>query len=207
MRPPQVPTNAGYHHNIAPLLLAEGNLGGAIHHYRRAFQLNPSDINSKNDLAIVLWRIGKWEAALAALCQVVAINDSHFEGHVNLATVYHKKGQYDLAVLHGRKATQLRPRDPMAHRVLGHILDQMGNPARSLHHRKIAVRRGPGVGGAYHPYDTLTYRKLGAQLVTSGRADGENAHAFMDAYRALCGKHVELANSERTREILHKCMC
>lgn len=188
----------------------------AIFHYRQAFQLNPNDVNSKNDLATVLWRMGKWEAALAALCQVVAMNNDHFEGHVNLSAVYFSRGQYDLALKHARKATQLKPRDPMGHRVLGEVLDHMGNSTKSLHHRRIAVRRGPGAaiiynrgtrsggGRVLHPHDVHTYKQIGAQLVIRADVERESGHAFMDAYRAMCGKHVELANSERTKELLHK---
>lgn len=108
---------------MAPLLLAQGHVRSAIHHYRRAFQLNPSDINSKNDLAMVLWRMRKWEAALALLCQVVAVNNNHFEGHLNLATVYYSKGQCDLAVFHAKKAAHIRPGNAMVHRTLGQVIN------------------------------------------------------------------------------------
>lgn len=155
---------------------------------------------------MLLWGIGKWEAALALLCQVVAVNDHHFQGHLNLATVYYSKGQFDLAAHHAKRATHIRPRDAMAHRSLGQVLGQMGNSEQSLFHRKIAIRRGPGVGGVFHPQDTLTYKKLGVQIVMRDSPEKHNGHAFVDAYRALTGKHVELENSERTREILQKCL-
>lgn len=192
--------------------MAKGNAASAIHHYRRAFQLNPSDINSKNDLAVILFGMGKWEASLAALCQVVAVNNDHFEAHINLSAVYSFKGQYALALKHAKKATQLRPRNPKGYRQLGQVLDHMGNSQKSLHQRRIAVRRGPGAAvgpgrvGMYHPQDTLTYKKLSVQLITQKIEDRENAHAFMNAYRAMCGKCVELTNSERTKEILFKCL-
>lgn len=202
----QAPDNPGFHHNIAPLLLAQGDRRSAIYHYRRAFHLNPGDINSKHDLAMVLWGIGKWEATLALLCQVVAVDDHHFQGHLNLAGVYYSKGQYDLAAHHARKATHIRPRDAMAHRSLGQVLDQMGNSQQSLFHRKIAIRRGPGIGRVSHPQDALTYKKVGVQLLSRASPDKDNGYAFMDAYRALTRKHVELENSERTREILQKCL-
>lgn len=182
----------------------------AIYHYRRALQLNPKDTNSKNDLAVILWRMGKWEAALAALCQIVFANSDHYEANVNLAAVYFSKGEFDLALKHGRKATELKPRNPLGHRVLGQIIDQMGNSAMSLHHRKIAVRRGPGaageLGAGFHQHDTQTYKKIGAQLVIRGGAERGDSHAFVDCFRAMKGKRVELANSERTCEILHKCL-
>lgn len=201
----QNPSNPAHHHNIAPLLFEGGNVRAAMRHYRRAFQLNPKDTNSKNDLAVILWRMGKWEASLAALCQVVMANSEHYEANVNLAAVYFKQGEYELALRHGRKATQIRPTSPKAHRVLGQILDQMGNVKMSLHHRKIAVRRGGG--GKSHPHDTHTYKKIGSQLVTLGQAERENSHAFVDCYRAMAGKQVELATSERTNECLRKCGC
>ncbi|CAM9099361.1 unnamed protein product [Hapterophycus canaliculatus] len=209
----QNPTNPAHHHNLAPLLMAqEGNVRAAMYHYRRAFQLNPKDINSKNDLAAILWRMGKWEAALAALCQVLNANRDHYEANVNLAAVYFSKGEYDMALKHGRKATQLRPRGPLGHRVLGQILDQMGNSTTSLHHRKIAARRGPGaanesIGSSVsNPYDTRLYKIISAQLIIRGEAERENSYAYMDCYRAMMGRRVELANSERTREILQKCL-
>ena len=152
--------------------------------------------------------MGKWEAALAALCRVVATDNDHFEGHVNLAAVYYRKGCYDLALKHARKATQLRPRDPLSHRVIAQVFDQMGNSTKALHHRLIAVRRGPGAAGltkgSYHPQDVCTYKKIAAQLAMGNEEARENGHAFMDAHRAMCGKRVELANSERTKEILQK---
>lgn len=182
----------------------------AIYHYHRAFQLNPKDLNSKNDLAAILWRLGKWEAALAALCSVVIANSKHYEANVNLAAVYFFKGEYDLALKHGRQAAEVRPTNPVGHRVLGQILDQTGNSSMSLHHRKIAMRRGPGAaaksGGVFHPRDTQTYKKIGAQLAIRGEAERASSHLFVDCYRAMKGKRVVLANSERTNEILAKCL-
>lgn len=187
-----------------------GNVKAAIYHYRRAFQLNPKDLNSKNDLAAILWRLGKWEAALAALCSVVITNGKHYEANVNLAAVYFCKGEYDLALHHGRKAAELRPTNPLGHRVLGQIFDQTGDSSMSLHHRKIAVRRGPGAaaesGGISQPQDTQTYKKIGAQLIIRGDTERESSHIFVDCYRAMKGKRVVLANSERTYEILTKCL-
>lgn len=208
--PKQNPTNPAHHHHLAPLMAEGGNVRAAIHHYRRAFQLNPKDHNSKNDLAAILWRLGRWEAALAALCQVVIANTKHYEANVNLAAVYFSKGEYDLALKHGRKAVELKPKEPLGHRILGQILDQMGNSALSLHHRKIAVRRGPGAagesGGVLHPHDTQTYKKIGAQLVVRGGTERDRGHTFVDCYRAMKGRRVVLANSERTHEILNKCL-
>lgn len=182
----------------------------AIYHYRRAIQLNPKDLNSKNDLAAILWRLGKWEAALAALCSVVTANRKHYEANVNLAAVYFFKGEYELALQHGRRASEIRPTNPLGHRVLGQILDRTANSSMSLHHRKIAVRRGPGAAakavGMFHPQDTQTYKKVGAQLVISGGAERASSHFFVDCYRAMKGKRVVLANSERTYEILTKCL-
>ena len=93
--------------------MAQGNVGAAIHHYRRAFQLNPDDVDSKSDLAVILLRMGKWEASLAALCQVVATDNNHYQGHLNISAVYFSKGQYGLALKHATRATQLRPSDPV----------------------------------------------------------------------------------------------
>lgn len=199
---------------MAPLMAQRGDARAAIYHYRQAFQLNPKDLNSKNDLAAILWRLGKWEAALAALCQVVIANSKHYEANVNLAAVYFSKGEYDLALKHGRRAVELRPSNPLGHRVLGQIFDHTGNSSMSLHHHKIAVRRGPGAagadageqGGVFHQQDTQTYKKVGAQLVTGGEEERENSHHFTDCYRAMQGKRVVLANSERTYEILTKCL-
>lgn len=147
---------------------------------------------------------------MAALCQVVAVDNDHFEGHVNLAVAYYEKGHYDIALKHAKKATQLRPRDPLSHRLLGQVLDEMGNSSRALHHRMIAIRRGANAAGTSdrmnHPQHLYTYKKVATQLVIGKDRDGESGHAFMDAYRAMSGKRVELAHSERTREILHNCL-
>ncbi|CAM9217885.1 unnamed protein product, partial [Choristocarpus tenellus] len=198
----QAPQNAGHHHNIAPLLLAQGDVKGAIHHYRRAIELNPHCNSSKNDLAVILWKKGKWEAALAALRQVIMVNPNHFEGHLNLCAVYHSKAHLELAAKHARKAVHLNPSDPRGHRALGQVLDEMGNSTESLHHRKIAVRRGPSVQGVYQREDTSVFRLLAVQLMACGGPERPHSHAFMDSYRALSGKAVTLANSVRTEEIL-----
>ncbi|CAM9665554.1 unnamed protein product [Discosporangium mesarthrocarpum] len=203
----QAPDNAGHHHNIAPLWLAQGNVEAAIYHYRRAMQLNPQDNGSRNDLAVVLWKRGKWEAALAALRQVLNINPDHFQGHINICAVYYSKGQYDLALKHARKAVSLHPADPRGHRVLGNVLDQMGNSTEAVHYRKVAVLRGPGMQGIHQKEDSNTYRKLAIQLISRGGPERESGHAHMDAYRALSRKRVELANSERTKEILERALC
>ncbi|CAM9136682.1 unnamed protein product, partial [Phaeothamnion confervicola] len=64
------PYNFRLHRNLAPLVLARGEVNRALRHYRSAIDLNPADADSRNDLAALLFSLGKWQPALAALKQV-----------------------------------------------------------------------------------------------------------------------------------------
>ncbi|KAG5181093.1 hypothetical protein JKP88DRAFT_257957 [Tribonema minus] len=200
----QAPDNASYHRNLAPLLVSEGQLTKAIHHYRRAIELNPADCSSKNDIGVCLWQLGKWEAALAAFVQVTRERPDFTAAHVNMSAVYFGRGMLVQALQHARQAVHLAPMDARAHRNLAKVLDATGDSTCAMAHRQIAVLRGPGSRVPPKPVaaDIQVHRALAVQLHYHQQGDVEGAHACMDAARALEGKHVVLPNSETTWEIV-----
>eukprot|EP00953_Heterococcus_sp_UTEX-ZZ885_P024987 13615-Heterococcus_DN1.PRE.4 len=200
------PDNASHHQNLAPLLAAQGNIKGALHHCRLAVQLNEHDVKSKNDMGLYLMQLGKWEAALAAFTQAVKAQPSFVAAHVNISALLYSRGIYDVALRHARTAVALSPTDASLHRNLARLLAANHRSAESIVHNKIAIHRGPGAQTPPVAYsrDIATYRALGMQLQCSGQSKAQGASGCIDVARALEGKRVVLPQSATTYEMLAK---
>lgn len=51
------PKNATAHHGIAPLIQAGGDIKKAVQHYQCSVTYNPMDLDSMNDLALILHKV------------------------------------------------------------------------------------------------------------------------------------------------------
>ncbi len=54
---------------------------------------------------------GKNDEAIAALVELLSVDESHALSHLTLAVLYGKVGQHEQAVAHGRRACELDPDD------------------------------------------------------------------------------------------------
>lgn len=150
------------------------------------FAVLAGDSEARNDLALALFKRGKWQRAVEELEKCLPSPLAH----KNLAAVYAARGVFDKAQKHALKAVQLAPNDCMAHRNLARIADTLGDSRTAVKHNMLAIQIQPK-----HPD---AYRRLAIQRV--GR--GESGHAHYDAYRALTNQSYSLPTTQTTKDLL-----
>ncbi len=85
----------------------------------------------------------KNDAALAHFRAAVAADPQNKTMRLNLAEVYTRTGQYELALDQAREAVRLAPNDGLAHRALGALLGRNRQPEAALQELQTAIRLDP----------------------------------------------------------------
>jgi len=85
-----------------------------------------ADINAIYDEAHNLKEQGDLEAAVARLCEALAIDETHTLSHSALAVNLQRLGQYDDAIKHATRVTELEPNDPFSYTQLSVIYQRCG---------------------------------------------------------------------------------
>lgn len=99
------------HINMGDVYSQEANTTGAIREFKKAIELKPDYADAYHNLATIYYRLGDIEEAIGLYKQAVSFNPQIFESHINLGVIYLNKKEYDLAGVHFRRATELRPDD------------------------------------------------------------------------------------------------
>jgi Flp pilus assembly protein TadD len=85
-----------------------------------------ADINALYDEAHNLKEQGDLEGAVAKLREALAVDDTHALTHSALAVSLQRLGQYDDAIQHATRVTQLEPNDPFSYTQLSVICQRCG---------------------------------------------------------------------------------
>lgn len=192
------------HHLLAPLLQADGDAESALKHLKIAVLANPHCIETRNDMALAIFKLGHWRRAIEEFERCLAINPGHGLAHKNLASVYASRGVYDKALHHAEEAARLAPYDAMAQRNLARIYDAIGDSRRAIEHNAAAIRLGPGIRCVSDPADAQAYRRFAVLAVGRGETRTKFAHEHYDAYRALTHQDFVLPDSTKSYELLLK---
>ncbi|KAJ8606744.1 hypothetical protein CTAYLR_009735 [Chrysophaeum taylorii] len=186
------------HHNLGALL------DGDLKRLKFAALANPRDTDTRNDLALAIFKRGHWRRALEEFEALFAIDPNHSLAHLNVASVYASRGEYDVALRHAETAARLSPDNVMARRNLALLYDTIGDSRSAVRHNEVAIRNGPGRRRIADEADAEAYRRLAIQRVGRGETRAGYAHEHYDAYRALTYKHFSLPGSQQTIELLLK---
>jgi tetratricopeptide (TPR) repeat protein len=179
---PWVPRGPGtplLYHNLGVALAQARRLDEAIAAYRQALGLDPSSVDTRNDLAMALAERGLLPEAAAELSAAVAQRPDRADLHVNLGSVLEPLGRADQAVIAYRQALELDPASVPAMNNLGVALARQGRhrPAVALLQRAVAL----------DPQDPEVRGNLGIALAEQGRLEEAITHfryaAALDANR------------------------
>ncbi|MCX7819252.1 MAG: tetratricopeptide repeat protein [Kiritimatiellae bacterium] len=113
--------------------------------------------------ALAAVEAGEYAAAEEFIRESLALKEDFAETHVVLGWLNEMCGRPDAADAAFRRALQLMPGHPRAHRYWAMALNRRGRPAEALGHLREAL--------AADPEDALSYRLLGDALVALGRAE------------------------------------
>ena len=108
---------------------------------RDAIALGPEYWAGHNELGLLLFRQGRFEASLEPWRRVVALAPDNYRGHQNLGTAYFNLGRFEEALDWSQRSLDIRPSAP-AHSNVGTILFYLGryDEAARAYKKAIALR-------------------------------------------------------------------
>jgi len=195
--------NSRMNHMMGALAEAGGDVKSAKLHYQNAIVNAPANPLTRSDYAEFLAKQGKAEFLQAQdeFRKALILDADHPQLRKNYGAVLGRKGRYREALENSTRALQIRPDDPMTHRNLAMINNQLGDNHLALKHNMTSIRNE--VKSIADPYarDSKSYRRAAVQLISTGGSH-EEARAMMDTARAIEKKRAVLPTTERTNQIL-----
>ena len=190
----QFPGSPEAHCNLGILLHGTGNLETAAEHLQRAVVLNPNLAPAWNNLGVVLRKLHRVPEAVRALSRALQISPQSSGAHHNLALLYIEESDFEPALHHALKATELAPGDPSIAVTVGDVLLQLNRPKDAVSFlqqlaRKFPDHPGPynGLGMAFLACNELADAELNYRRVLEFDPDLVEAHFCLGVIQLLRG--------------------
>jgi tetratricopeptide (TPR) repeat protein len=103
------PDDADAWHSLAFALIAAGKMAAARDCLERAVALDGASVMTRNNLGIVLHRLGEADLACAAYGAALELDPDNAVAHANLACVLGELGQFEASLRHAERAAALTP--------------------------------------------------------------------------------------------------
>jgi predicted Zn-dependent protease len=95
---------------------------------------NMPESQEQYDDAMFAFSKGEYDAAIAALRELLAADVDHFDAQLALGMAYYRKGDYAAAIAEGHKAEKLRPKEQLVHTNLSLFYMKAGDKQTAEHH-------------------------------------------------------------------------
>lgn len=176
-------------HNLGLLQSDLGDKKSAIESFRKSIALDPEFADSRNSLGAVLAETGQVREAEAEFRGALKIRPALPATHAHLAYLLQSRGDFEEAIWHFeragdgafnqfsygvtlarmnrladarthlQKSLQADPKQPLAHEVLGGLLEAAGKIPEAVSHYKEAIRLRPDFGKAHIDLGGVLARK------------------------------------------------
>jgi len=176
-------------HNLALLQSELGDKKSAMDSFRKSIALDPEFADSRNGLGIALAETGQVREAESQIRSALRIWPAYQAAHGYLAYLLQSRGDFDEAIWHFERAgysafnqfsygvtlarmnrtaearirlersLQAEARQPLAHEVLGQLLEREGKIPEAIAHYKEAILLRPNFGKAHVELGALLARK------------------------------------------------
>ena len=143
--------------------MQQGRLEEAASNFQRAVELRPADTETRNDLGVVLGRLGRRDEAEASYREAIRLRPAFADAHNNLGNLLRNRGRHDEAIACFREALRLRPGYPEAHNNLAIALRAQGKYDEAIANYQIAL--------ALRPTYAEAHNNLGFALAHRGKPD------------------------------------
>jgi tetratricopeptide (TPR) repeat protein len=160
------PGSARMHQVMAGEMVRQGDIEGAIRHYREALRIDPKIPGLHFELAEALTESSSpsdQEQAEPEYRASLALNPFDEKSQCRLGKIASGKGDLSGAYAHYSQALELQPDDPEANLNLGKILVSMDQPAKARPLLERAVR--------LEPFDAVARFRLGTVYRQLGRSE------------------------------------
>jgi predicted O-linked N-acetylglucosamine transferase (SPINDLY family) len=123
---------------------------------RALVQQEPHDFGAQYNLGFTLQHLGRWNEAITAYQQAIALNPSFADARVNLGSCYQHQGRYEDAEREFRAGVGINPALAPAQFNLGLVLKRLGRWSDSVEPLKQALDLSPQNARVWdHLYDSL----------------------------------------------------
>jgi len=131
------------HYTLGNALALQGNLVGAMVHYKEALRIKPNHAEVHNNLGNALALQGNLAEAVAHYKKSLHIDSRQGKTHRNLGVALDRQGEYEEAIGHYLEALRLNPQDAQSHNNIGVTLAEQGQLEEAIAHFSEALKINP----------------------------------------------------------------
>jgi len=131
--------------NLGNVQLIRGYYPQAKDAFERVLEMQPSDLDAQNNLAVALTRLAEYDRAEALLLETVRIYPDDADALANLATVYDAQGETDRALSMYRQVLEMQPNHFRTLRNLGLLEARENMAADAIRHLERYISLVPEV--------------------------------------------------------------
>ena len=136
--------NADAHNNLAGVYLTKGLTDNAIVELKLALKFNPKDSNAHCNLGNAYISKNLGDEAISEFKEAITCNPADGEIYYYLGNAFYRKGRYSEAADAFNQSVRYRPKNPLAHKMLGVIYaNYLNNHSKSLFHLNETLRLDP----------------------------------------------------------------
>lgn len=154
------PDNARARENLAHAHYQQGDVKGAVEHYKRAIAIDPHRVRPYYNLGLLYNGEGQHRAAIRVFKAALELNTEHAGVHYNTGLAYQKMGRHAAAIPHYEKTLHQSPDHARAVFNLGRAYQHLGQYPQAIAAYKTALTLDPSRTNAYYHLGEL-YRTTG----------------------------------------------
>lgn len=173
--------------NLAPQLLANGQVEEAITHLEEALKARPLYAAAHNNLGNAFLQTGRFEEAIIQYRRAIEIRADFSAAEANLGLALLQTGRVANAIMHLERAIAIQPDYAKAHANLGSALLRSGRAREAVERLQTAI--------AYQPDDAISHANLGRALllVASARDAIPHFRRALELHPRFTASAAELA--------------
>ncbi len=154
------PDNARSRENLAHAHYQQGDVKGAVEHYKRAIAINPNRVRPYYNLGLLYNAEEQYRTAIRVFNAALELNPDHAGVHYNTGLAYQKMGRHAAAISHYEKALHQSPDHARAVFNLGRAYQHLGQYSQAIAAYQTALTLDPSRTSVYYHLGEL-YRTTG----------------------------------------------
>jgi tetratricopeptide (TPR) repeat protein len=131
--------------------------------YNKVLKINPSHVNSLNNLAVIMLNLEKIQGAISCYAKLIKIDPKNKEAHYNLGVNLAKSGKGEKAKICYEKVIEIDPNNLQAYYNLGLVFKKLGEDQKAKICFEKAIEINPNYANAHNSLGNF-YARIGEYL-------------------------------------------